>query len=83
MLWEMISFVWLKKAPFAFIMDAKHLEYEINVSAEANLIVVVGPGRLCLVKIYIYEKQRFLLKMTWQKNQPVKKLYFTELYYGT
>ena len=27
MLWEMISFVLLKKASFAFVMDAKQMEY--------------------------------------------------------
>ena len=58
MLWEMISFVLLKNASFAFIMDTKQMEYgTIFFQQGQSPIVTIGPDGLCLGKIYIYEKK--------------------------
>ena len=35
-------------------------------------MVAIGPGRVCLLKIYIYEKTTFWHKMIWHKIGPSK-----------
>ena len=43
-------------------------------------MVAIGPGRLCLVKIYIYEKTTFWLKMIWHKIGPSKYCHISPNY---
>ena len=43
-------------------------------------MVAIGPGRLCLVKIYIYEKTTFWLKMIWHKIGPSKNCHILPSY---
>ena len=43
-------------------------------------MVAIGPGRLCLVKIYIYEKTTFWLKMIWHKIGPSKNCHISPSY---
>ena len=43
-------------------------------------MVAIGPGRLCLVKIYIYEKTAFWLKMIWHKIGPSKNCHISPSY---
>ena len=43
-------------------------------------MVAIGPGRLCLVKIYIYEKTTFSLKMIWHKIVPSKNCHISPSY---
>ena len=43
-------------------------------------MVAIGPVRLCLVKIYIYEKTTFWLKMIWHKIGPSKNCHISPSY---
>ena len=43
-------------------------------------MVAIGPVRLCLVKIYIYEKRTFWLKMIWHKIGPSKNCHISPSY---
>ena len=43
-------------------------------------MVAIGPGRLCLVKIYIYEKTIFWLKIIWHKIGPSKNCHISPSY---
>ena len=43
-------------------------------------MVAIGPVRLCLVKIYIYEKTIFWLKMIWHKIGPSKNCHISPSY---
>ena len=57
----MISFVLLKEASFAFIMDAKQVEYGTISLAGQSSIVTIGPDGLYMVKIYIYNMYYHIL----------------------
>ena len=43
-------------------------------------MVAIGPDRLCLVKIYIYEKTTFWLKIIWHKIGPSKNCHISPSY---